>query len=80
MGVTKPQMDPEVVVLPTVFGEVWGTKADKPHLSNKNTRNTFASVKFVVVWPWYPRPPKKHVANKNKSGSLGVMGVTKPYT
>ncbi len=48
------QRDPEVVVWPSVFLEAWGAKDKKPLLS----------VKCVVLWPWCPKPPKNHLANK----------------
>ncbi len=33
-------------------------------------KKTLVSGKGVGLWPWYPRPPKKHLANKNTSGCL----------
>ncbi len=30
----------------------------------------FVSVKCVIVWPWYPRPPKKSLGQKSTSGPL----------
>ncbi len=55
--------------------EAWGTKAKKPHIfrnivvfglvaeGGKANKPVFSSQSHVC-WPWYPRPPKNHLAKK----------------
>ncbi len=73
------QRDP-VVVWPSVFLEAWGTKAKKPHVSRnilffwpcrrRRQGQQTSITKNWIFWPWYPRPPKNHLANTNITGSL----------
>ncbi len=55
--------------------EAWGTKAKTPHIFRKPTffglaafggkaQKLIVSSKCMVFWPWSPRPPKNHLANK----------------
>ncbi len=58
---------------PVVFGGP-GTEAKKTHIFRKRVvlglaaeggmekQKNYGSGKCVAVWPWYPRPPKTHLA------------------
>ncbi len=67
------QMDPEVVFWPSLFWRP-GVPRQQNHTCSRNARffgraaeggrakNPPVSGKRVVFWPWYPRPPKNHLA------------------
>jgi hypothetical protein len=69
-----------VVYWPSGFLEAWGAKAKKNTLVLENIsfwpcgKATATSIfmQRLVFWPWYPRLPKKHLANKPLAASNHV--------
>jgi hypothetical protein len=66
---------PKCFCLPSGFLEAWGTKVEKPHnfkeiivccpcRLRRQGRTTTLFLKMCGFLPWYPRPPKKHLAPK----------------
>jgi hypothetical protein len=79
---TSTQRGPEVVFWPSVFVGGLGRQGNKNHTSSGTdlffglaaeggkANKPLVSRTCVVCWPWYPRPPKSHLAKQTTSGPI----------